>query len=59
MLGEKKGSRSCKSVGRSPDDRGHLFGLFAEESDQVVAVLWLLKTAKGHLGAGNVLFGVF
>ena len=58
MLGEK-GSRSCRSVGRSPDDRGHLFGLFAEESDQIVAVFSLLKTTKGHLGAGNVLFRVF
>ena len=44
---------------RSPDDRGHLFGLFAEESDQVVAVLGLLKTTEGHFGAGNILFGVF
>ena len=43
---------------RSPDDRGHLFGLFAEESDQVVAVLGLLKTTEGHLGAGNVFLGV-
>ena len=56
---KKKGSRNCRSVGRSPDDRGHLFGLFAEESDQIVAVFGLLKTTEGHLSAGNVLFRVF
>jgi hypothetical protein len=35
-----------------------LFGLLLEEGDQVVTVLGLLETAKGHLGAGNVLLGV-
>jgi hypothetical protein len=36
----------------------HLFGLLLEEGDQVVTVLGLLETTKGHLGAGNVLLGV-
>lgn len=36
-----------------------LFGLIAEEGDEVVAVLGLLETAEGHLGAGNVLLRVF
>ena len=35
-----------------------LFGLLLQEGDEVVAVLVLLETAKGHLGAGNVLLGV-
>ena len=35
-----------------------LFGLLAEEGDEVVPVLGLLEAAKGHLGAGNVLLGV-
>jgi hypothetical protein len=35
-----------------------LFGLLLEEADQVVPVLGLLETAKGHLGAGNILLGV-
>jgi hypothetical protein len=35
-----------------------LGGLVLEEGDQVVAVLGLLETAEGHLGAGNVLLGV-
>jgi hypothetical protein len=35
-----------------------LFGLVLEEGDQVVAVLGLLETTEGHLGAGNVLLGV-
>jgi hypothetical protein len=35
-----------------------LFGLFLEESDQVVTVFGLLETTEGHLGAGNVLLGV-
>ena len=35
-----------------------LFGLLLEEGDQVVAVLGLLETTEGHLGAGNVLLGV-
>ena len=35
-----------------------LFGLLLEEGDQIVAVLWLLETTEGHLGARNVLLGV-
>lgn len=35
-----------------------LFGLLLEEGDQVVSVLGLLETAKGHLGTRNVLLGV-
>jgi hypothetical protein len=35
-----------------------LFGLSLEEGDQVVAVLGLLETTEGHLGAGDVLLGV-
>lgn len=35
-----------------------LLGLVLEEGDEIVAVLGLLETAKGHLGAGNVLLGV-
>jgi hypothetical protein len=35
-----------------------LFGLLLKESDQVVTVLGLLETTKGHLGARNVLLGV-
>jgi hypothetical protein len=35
-----------------------LFGLILEESDQVVAVLGLLETTEGHLGARNELLGV-
>lgn len=35
-----------------------LCGLLLEEGDEVVAVLGLLETAEGHLGAGNVLLGV-
>jgi hypothetical protein len=35
-----------------------LFGLLVEEGDEVVAVLGLLETTEGHLGAGNVLLGV-
>lgn len=36
----------------------YLLGLLLEVRDQVVTVLGLLETAKGHLGAGDVLFGV-
>ena len=36
-----------------------LFGGFPEVSDQVVAVARFLETAKSHLGAGDVLLGVF
>ena len=35
-----------------------LFGLLAEEGDQVISVLGLLETAEGHLGARNVLLRV-
>lgn len=35
-----------------------LFGLLLEEGDQVISVLGLLETTKGHLGTGNVLLGV-
>lgn len=35
-----------------------LFGLLLEEGDEVVAVLGLLETTKGHLGTRNVLLGV-
>jgi hypothetical protein len=35
-----------------------LFGLFLEEGDEIVSVLGLLETTKGHLGARNVLLGV-
>jgi len=35
-----------------------LFGVLAQEGDEVVAVLVLLETTEGHLGAGNVLLGV-
>jgi hypothetical protein len=35
-----------------------LFGGLLEVGDEVVPVLLLLETAKGHLGAGNVLLGV-
>jgi hypothetical protein len=35
-----------------------LLGLVLEEGNEVVAVLVLLETAKGHLRAGNVLLGV-
>jgi hypothetical protein len=36
----------------------HLLGLVLEEGDQVVAVLVLLETAEGHLGARDVLLWV-
>ena len=39
-------------------DAARLFGLLLEEGDEVVAVLGLLETTEGHLGAGNVLLGV-
>lgn len=35
-----------------------LFGLLGKEGDQVVTLLGLLETTKGHLGTGNVLLGV-
>lgn len=35
-----------------------LLGLLVQESDQVVPVLGLLETTKGHLGARDVLLGV-
>lgn len=39
-------------------EMGRLFGLLLKEGDQIVTVLGLLETAKGHLGTGNVLLGV-
>jgi len=42
-----------------PDPRmGHLFGLVAEEGNEIVSVLALLQTTKGHLRAGNVFLWV-
>jgi len=35
-----------------------LFGLVLKEGDQVVPVLGLLETTKGHLGPWDVLLGV-
>jgi hypothetical protein len=46
----------CQLVRRR---EGALLGLLTEKGDQIVSVLGLLQTAKRHLGAGNVLFGVF
>jgi len=44
---------------RMPDPRmGHLFGLVAEEGNEIVSVLALLQTTKGHLRAGNVFLWV-
>ena len=40
-------------------DLAVLLRLVAQESDQVVPVLGLLQTAESHLGAWNVLLGVF
>jgi len=39
-------------------DGRRLLGLLLEEVNQVVAVLGLLETTKGHLGTGDVLLGV-
>lgn len=39
--------------------RGLVFAGLGQVGDQVVSVLWLLQTTKGHLGAWNVLLGVF
>lgn len=49
---------ACREVGESARGASRLFGLLLEEGDQVVAVLGLLETTEGHLGAGNVLLGV-
>lgn len=38
--------------------KGRLSGSLLEVGDEVVSVLGLLETAKGHLGARNVLLGV-
>jgi hypothetical protein len=35
-----------------------LLGLVLKEGDEVVSVLGLLETTKGHLGTGDVLLGV-
>jgi hypothetical protein len=48
--------RSCK--GESARVARRLFCLLLKEGDQVVAVLGLLETTEGHLGAGDVLLGV-
>lgn len=40
------------------EDMERLFGLLLEEGDEVVTVLGLLETTKGHLGTGDVLLGV-
>ena len=49
---------ACREVGECARGTRRLFGLLLEEGDQVVAVLRLLETTEGHLGAGNVLLGV-
>jgi hypothetical protein len=50
---------ACRRDGeKSAQVAMRLFGLVLEEGDQVVAVLGLLETTEGHLGAGNVLLGV-
>lgn len=36
-----------------------LLGCILKESDDVVTVLWLLKTSEGHLSSRNVLLWVF
>jgi hypothetical protein len=38
--------------------KGRLGGGLLEVGDEVVSVLGLLETAKGHLGARDVLLGV-
>lgn len=43
---------------RSRSSEIALLGLLLEEGDEVVAVLGLLETTEGHLGAGDVLLGV-
>lgn len=37
----------------------HLFGLVAEEGDQVVPILRLLQSTESHLGTGDIFLGVF
>jgi hypothetical protein len=54
----KEGSWRVGGGGGNVQVAIRLFGLLLEEGDQVVTVLGLLETAKGHLGAGNVLLGV-
>jgi hypothetical protein len=61
-----KGGRVCQKGGwrrdgKKPDVQvaiEGLLGLILEEGNEVVSVLGLLETAKGHLGAGNILLGV-
>ena len=57
----EKGSHGerFRERGVSIGDAVRLFGLLLEEGDEVVAVLGLLEATEGHLGAGNVLLGVF
>lgn len=58
------GLNKCHGVKRHGEEKTTklpatgLFGLLLEEGDEVVAVLVLLETTEGHLGAGNVLLGV-
>ncbi|KAJ8108715.1 hypothetical protein OPT61_g7974 [Boeremia exigua] len=50
--------RRVMTGGKTRRETRRLFGLLGEEGDEVVAVLGLLETTKGHLGAGDVLLGV-
>jgi len=62
ILGENKRvvmARGLREKGRFDRDEDRLFGLLLEEGNEVVSVLGLLEATKGHLGAGNVLLGVF
>jgi len=52
-------ARGLREKGRFDRDEDRLFGLLLEEGNEVVSVLGLLEATKGHLGAGNVLLGVF
>jgi hypothetical protein len=54
----EKGHFVSERWGESVEVAKRLFGLSLEEGDQVVAVLGLLETTEGHLGARNVLLGV-
>jgi hypothetical protein len=54
----EKGHVVAERWRESAEEVMRLFGLVLEEGDQVVAVLGLLETTEGHLGAGNVLLGV-
>jgi hypothetical protein len=54
----REGSFRVGEMGESVEVAMRLFGLSLEVGDQVVAVLGLLETTKGHLGARDVLLGV-